>query len=497
MPNSPIPPFLLLDAYKLGHPFQYPQGLEYVSSNDTPRGGRLPGSTHVVHFGLQYPLQEYLAGQWVEGFFEQPIDKVLAQYKRYVYAMLGPDAVTVDHIAQLHDHGRLPLRIKALPEGALVPYGVPLWTIENTDPAFGWVTNSVETLLQNTTWMSINSATIAWEFRKEFERWAKITGADPEFIKWQGHDFSMRGMSGIEAACMSAAGHLLSFTGTDTVPVLPWLEEFYSADVTAELIGGSVPATEHSVMCAHGQADELETFRHLITQVYPNGVVSIVSDTWNLWEVVRPGGYLEQLKGEIMSRDGKVVIRPDSGDPVKIICGDPNHEGTGLYDECIRKGVVQCLWDIFGGDDTAKGHAVLDSHIGFIDGDGINLDRQHQMLSILASKGFAFTGVLGIGSYPYQHTTRDEHGLATKATWCQVNGEGINIFKKPFTDDGGKFSAKGLLQVVKDHTGEYVLHQEVTRELERTGELKVVFEDGVLTNYQNFSDIRARLLSNL
>jgi Nicotinic acid phosphoribosyltransferase len=237
---------------------------------------------------------------------------------------------------------------------------------------------------------------------------------------------------------------LLSFTGTDTIPAIDWLEHFYNADAEKELIGGSVPATEHSVMCLGGNETEKETFLRLITEVYPKGIVSIVSDTWDYWKVVDK--LLRELKPNIMSRDGKVVIRPDSGDPVKIVCGDPDS-----YNVPVRKGTIEVLWDIFGGTINSKGYKQLDPHIGVIYGDSITLDRCRDICENLKQKGFASTNIVfGIGSYTYQYVTRDTFGFAMKATHGIVNGQPVDIYKDPITDDGVKKSAKGLLCVNND-----------------------------------------------
>lgn len=208
-------------------------------------------------------------------------------------------------------------------------------TIENTKPEFFWLTNYLETLMSCQLWMPATSATLAFEYCKILEAYALKTNGDTSGVPFQGHDFSMRGMSSLEAAKGSGAGHLLSFTGTDSIPAILYLEDFYQADIEKELVGTSIPATEHSVMCAHG-TDEMASYKYLIKEVYPNGFVSIVSDTWDLWSVLNV--VIRGLKEDILSRDGKVVIRPDSGDPVLIICGDPDstHESE-------RKGVVEIL----------------------------------------------------------------------------------------------------------------------------------------------------------
>ena len=233
---------------------------------------------------------------------------------------LGPDAVSTEHMEALYDLGYLPLEIKALPEGSLCPMRVPLLTIKNTKPEFFWLTNDLETLISAALWHPITSATIAFEYRKMLSKYAAKTSDIPEFVQWQGHDFSMRGQTSIASAMASGAAHLLSFTGTDTIPAIDFLEYYYGANAESELIGGSVPATEHSVMCLGGSETEDETFKRLIVDVYPKGIVSIVSDTWDYWKVI--GETLPALKEIIMGRDGKVVIRPDSGDPVDILCGD-------------------------------------------------------------------------------------------------------------------------------------------------------------------------------
>ena len=275
-----ISPILLKDGYKVGHKFQYPEGTTLVYSNLTARKSRVEGNEAIVFFGLQYFIKAYLMEQFDDHFFNQPKEKVMAAYKRRIENYLGRDAITYEHIADLHDLGYLPLEIKALTEGSLVPMKVPVLTIRNTLPDFFWLTNMLETVLSAVLWKPITSATTAFQYLKTFTRYAHETvGTDDSFIAWQGHDFSFRGMSGIEDATMSAAGHLLSFAGTDTIPAIDFLEQYYNADSDVELIGGSVNATEHSVMCMGMQDDEIKTFERLIEQIYPEGIVSIVADT--------------------------------------------------------------------------------------------------------------------------------------------------------------------------------------------------------------------------
>jgi nicotinamide phosphoribosyltransferase len=496
-------PVLLKDGYKVGHKFQYPKGTTLIYSNFTPRASRVDGVDGIVAFGLQYFVQEYLMDQFHENFFDRDKDYVLKVYKRRIDNYLGPGAITFDHIADLHDVGYLPLHIKAVPEGTIVPFRVPVFTLYNTIPEFYWLTNMLETLMSNILWQPMTSATTAFRYRRAFEQFATLTGADKAFIPWQGHDFSFRGMGGIESACLSGAAHLLSFTGTDTIPAIDLLEQYYGADCEQELIGGSVPATEHSVMSMGMKDGERETFKRLITEVYPKGIVSIVSDTWDFWKVLLE--YLPSLRSSVMEREGKVVIRPDSGDPVKVICGDPEARS-----EHERKGAIQVLWETFGGTYTNKGFKVLDPHIGLIYGDSITPERQAQILARLAANGFASSNVvLGIGSYTYQYVTRDTFGFAMKATYGErarpdilskfpgsYGVEGQAIYKEPKTDDGVKNSAKGLLEVVREEKV-LVLKENVSWEDEKYGVLQTIFRNGIPHNIQTLKQIREVLASQL
>jgi nicotinamide phosphoribosyltransferase len=481
------------DFYKTGHRSQYVPGTEEVYSNFTSRSDKLanvlPDFDHKIVFaGLQIVILDFLINDWNETFFSQPLEKVIAKYKRRMDSSLGPDSVPVDGLEKLHKLGFLPVSIKALPEGSRVNLRVPPWTIRNTHGKdFMWVTNYLETALSAESWPIPTSATTAFEYRRLLDAYAKETGSDPAFVDWQGHDFSMRGMMGVVAATKSGIGHLLSFTGTDTISAIDAIEDFYCTEGNYPFIGGSVPATEHSVMCMGGQNDEIETFRRLIEDVYPAGIVSIVSDTWDFWQVITE--YTVTLKDKIMTREGKVVFRPDSGDPVDIIVGDEEAPSGSP----AHKGAIECLWDVFGGTITDKGYKLLDSHVGLIYGDSITLKRAQEILAGLKRKGFASGNVVfGIGSFTYQYVTRDSYGTAMKATWGVVNGEAREISKNPKTDNGIKKSAVGLLRVEKEGT-DYVLYDRQTPEQEKQGALREVFRDGKLLIFQTFSEIKERL----
>ncbi len=341
-------PETAIDGYKVDHKRQYPDKTQLIFSNMTPRKTRRPNVENVVFFGLQYFLKEYLIDQWNKNFFSQPKEKVIARFTRRINNYLGPNNVGTKHIEDLHDLGYLPIMIMALPEGSWLPLRVPPFVIFNTwkdvDGGF-WITNYLETLKSNIVWGACTSATTAFEYKKLFIKYANETVGNTDFVGWQGHDFSFRGMFGMEAACISGAAHLISFTGTDTIPAIDFLEKYYNANCEKELIGGSVAATEHSVMCAGGDVNELETFRRLIEDIYPAGIVSIVSDTWDYWNVLTNTAV--QLKEIIMKRDGKVVFRPDTGDPVKIVCGE---QFKAIDDNCPENAIGEWARDLIVDD---------------------------------------------------------------------------------------------------------------------------------------------------
>lgn len=475
---------LLTDFYKVGHKDQYPEGTSLVFSNLTARSSRVPGADGVVFFGLQAFLQEL--NMDAKEFFRNSL-YWLDQYSDVVEHAGLP--VDTSHWRALADLGYLPIEIRAVPEGTLVPIGAPMLTIHNTNPDFFWLTNYLETLMSAELWQPITSATTARRYRQILESAAKRSGMDPAFVDWQGHDFSFRGMAGSHAAVKSGMAHLFFFRGTDTIPAIQGLRDSYRA---RGFIGGSVPATEHSVMCAGGEDGEFETFKRLITETYPTGIVSIVSDTWDLWTVLTD--YLPRLKDEILARDGKVVIRPDSGDPVKIICGDPD----APYNTAARVGAYRLLFEVFRGERNDKGRYALNPKVGLIYGDSITPERAETITSELEQMGFEPSVVFGIGSYTYQHVTRDTYGMAMKATYVEVNGVGRPIFKNPKTGPEKK-SHRGLLALFDaDDGGVYTMENATWDMVNSPGNLlRPVYRDGMLLVEEDFETIRARALSTV
>jgi nicotinamide phosphoribosyltransferase len=483
-------PLFLTDGYKTGHHQQYPKGTTLVYSNFTPRSNKYApkGCDKVVSFGQQLIMKQ-LHNTFDNEFFSRPKDEVCGEMKRELSMYLNTD-YDVSHFEALHDLGYLPISVKIIEEGVLVPIKVPILTICNTHPDFYWITNYLETIISNLLWKPVTSATIAHEYRKVLTKWMEKTDKERAwFIDWQGHDFSMRGMDSVDAVISSGLGHLTSFSGTDSLPAIYGARRYYGEE---GFVGGSVNATEHSVMCAGTKDDEIGTFRNLM-ETYPTGILSIVSDTWDLWKVCTE--HVSTLKEEILARDGKVVIRPDSGNPVDILCGDITIAvENGGVETPVSKGVIELLWDVFGGTVNEQGYKVLDPHIGAIYGDSITIDRANEICKRLEAKGFASTNVvLGIGSFTYQYNTRDTFGFAMKATYVEVDGEGREIFKDPITDDGTKKSATGLLFVGKDISGNIRLFDKVSWETESKGQLKTLYRDGKFYMSTTLTQIKEKL----
>lgn len=482
---------LLCDFYKISHRNMYPDGTEVVYSTWTPRASRMKGIDHVVNFGQQAFIKNYLIDFFDTNFFSRPKEEVIAEYTRILKYTLGVANPDSSHIEELHDLGYLPLSIKSLPEGTLVPLRVPMLTIQNTNPKFFWLTNYIETLASCELWQAMTSATIAREYRKILDYYAMETVGNTDFVMFQGHDFSMRGMSSLQSAITSGMGHLLSFSGTDTIPAIQGAENAYNANIEKELVGTSIPATEHSIQCAFG--DDMAYLENMLNVVHPTGPVSIVSDGYDFWDVI--ARVIPALKDKILARDGgpesldKVVIRPDSGDPILIVCGDPNGKT-----ELEKKGAVEALWDIFGGTVTDKGYKLLDSHIGLIYGDAITLRRCEEICRQLEAKGFAsINAVFGIGSYTYQYNTRDTFGFALKSTLCVINGDEKQIFKDPKTDNGIKKSQKGRVVVLKEGDSLKFMDGLNLKDDIAGDQLVEIYRDGKLLLDETFANIRARL----
>lgn len=418
------------DFYKVSHKAQYPEGTEIVHSTLVARSINYNDTIYQEKFWWFGPklfvekLQDF--SDWFFGLNAKEMTDVILEYKDFLDARLGGDN-DVQHWAELWSDGSLPLIIKAQPERTVQTLQKPLLIVENTDPEFYWLTSFIETTCLANIWPVTTAANRAWNIRQTIEKYFEgYTEEEKAAIDFMGHDFSYRGQVGDDAAELTGCGHLSVFKGSDTIPAIRRMEKTYG-----EITGFSVPATEHSVMCAGGEEDELETYNRIL-DIYPTGIVSVVSDTWDYFKVLTET--LPTLKEKILARDGKLVIRPDSGNPADIICGDPES-----YDVSEYAGSLRLLDDIFGHTLDSKGLKVLNEKVGLIYGDGMTQERIDEMLGRMVAMGYSpLNIVFGIGAFTYQFMTRDELGFAFKATAVKINGEWKDIQKNPKTDSGKK-----------------------------------------------------------
>ena len=560
----------LADGYKVGHYNMYQDGTEVVYSNFTPRSNKYApkgNNGKILNFGHQYAIR-FIVEHFNENFFNIKKEVVLKDIKENFSAYLGIEYDT-KHVEELYDLGYLPLEIRTLDEGTESAIKIPVLFLYNTDIRFAWVTNYIETILSNLLWQPITTATNVLLMKRIVRDAVLRTDKDNlGTVDYMLHDFSMRGLTGLDATIGSGLAFASVSNGSDSLPVIKASQHYYDETSTPIF---SVRASEHSQMTAGGIEGEFDIYKNLLIK-FPNGILSLVSDSFDLWRVLTD--YLPRLKDIIMSRDGKLVIRPDSGNPVDIICGEgqsyediskyfPEGEvlpkyfedylleevreetehgeygvteytqtyrvNGNLYEATIHniswnrydkqyyfidmredakitvdkleiqpkdKGVIEILWDVFGGTVNEQGYKVLNPHIGVIYGEAINQDNIKEIFSRLEDKGFAASNCFfGQGSYSMQMVTRDTWGMALKCIAQQRNGKLIEIHKNPATDDGIKKSAKGLTVVYKDEQGEYYLKEQASIEelLSEENQLKVRFKDGKYYNQVTLTQVRQRI----
>lgn len=556
---APINPFLYwTDSYKLSHILFETEGVSEIYSNLTPRfdhylrnmlGKHYDGK--VVVFGIQWMvIRLHLMAK--KGFFDRPKAEAIQEMKDVLGPYIGQEKF--DQFEALHDLGYLPIEIKALDEGTLVDIGTPVFTIRNTHPEFEWLPNFLETGISMDMWKQLTVATIARTYRLISDDFAIRTIGSTAGVEFQNHDFSSRGQSGFESCAINGAAFLLSSCGTDNVASLWAVKTFYNAKNDHRLLAGSVPAGEHSVTtsgilteqerkAAIGETISLEEAeflyaKKLLTERFPTGIMSYVADSYDYWTFITV--ILPRLKDVIMARDGKFVVRGDSGNPVHVIAGyrfasigyssevsdrEVNGEISDLFDtgiEAIRMngkywkilseggkanglieiseaealGTIASLHAIFGGTENTQGFIELDSHIGMIYGDGITVQRSEEILTRLEEAGFASTNIVfGVGSYSLNMISRDHLGMAIKATntIVDIHGKQVDkpIYKDPKTDSSKK-SAKGLMTVV-EKDGKLIFIDTVSRELEKGGLLTTVYKDGELFKFVDLYQIREKL----
>lgn len=485
-----INPLLLKDFYKSTHSSMYPLGTTKIISYYTPRMTRI-SEDHLIMFGLQAFIIEYLIRSFNENFFSQPKELVLAEYKRVLDNTLGRDIVDYDKIGRLHDLGYLPIEIKALAEGTRVPIHVPMFEISNTHEDFAWLVNTLETALSCSMWHTQISANVGYMYREIVDLFYDRSVDDNVPRNKAISDFSMRGQESCESAIKSSAAFCTSFLLSATIPSILYLEDYYFCYCQENDVLYGAISTEHSVMNSNFavDGDEITGIKRLLNETYPNNSFSMVADSYDYWNLV--DNIVPACKEDILRHNGYFGIRGDSGDPVHIV------------PETVAR-----LWETFGGTINSKGFKVLDPHVKVIYGDSITPQRAMDIYTHLIDREFACNNVsLGVGSFSMQCLeegrglkpyTRDTFGIAIKATYCEVNGKGIPIFKDPKTDDGNfKKSQRGMCVVFEDEYGKIDYLDGYTKDTIHSfqGEnlLKTVFKDGKLVNTYTLQEVRDRL----
>ena len=446
---------LMTDSYKVGHWPQYPPGTENVYSYFESRGGMYP---QTVFFGLQYLIEKYLT--------KVPSMREILDAEALFKAHFGSENLfNKDGWKAIQRLGYLPIRIKAVPEGSVIPTHNVLMTVENTKPEFFWLTNYLETILSQV-WYPTTVATISWNVRQNILSYLRKTGT-PEAIDFKLHDFGFRGVSSAESAAIGGGAHLTSFMGTDTLPPLVFLREFYGADMA----GFSVPASEHSTMTSWGAENEVEAYRNMINQYGDYPIYSVVSDSYDIYEACDKlwGGV---LKDEVLSHEGTLVVRPDSGDPPKVVID-----------------LLRLLGSRFGITRNEKGYWVLNPKVRLIWGDGLDPAMIDSILFRMHLHGWSADNIVfGMGGGLLQKVNRDTQKFAFKCSSVTVNGEQRDVFKQPVTD-AGKVSKKGRLMLVQRTDGSFeTLSPE--NYYPQYDVLQTVFENGEILKRYTLDDVR-------
>ena len=445
------------DSYKTSHWVQYPEGTEGVFSYIESRGGEYE---QTVVFGLQIFLKKFLV--------KQITNEDIKQAKSVLSAHGVPfNEEGWQYIVDEHD-GYLPVKIKAVPEGTVVPVKNVICTIENTDPKVYWLTSYLETALLRAMWYPTTVATVSWRIKQIIKQYLLDTGADLDMLDFKLHDFGSRGVSSQESAEIGGAAHLVNFQGTDTIVGALCAMEYYNS----EMPGFSIPAAEHSTITSWGKDNEVEAYRNMLNQYKDGGILAVVSDSYDIYKaVIELWG--EELRQEVIDSGAMVVIRPDSGDPVTVVGN-----------------VLQLLADKFGYTVNKLGYKLL-NHVRVIQGDGINEYSIRLILEEAKRREFSADNlVFGMGGALLQQMDRDTQQWAMKCSAMKINGKWQDVFKSPITDKA-KFSKRGRLTLVKDENNIYSTIPEGF-EGDREVILQTVFENGVLVNEQTFAEIRER-----
>lgn len=454
-PMKSVP--VLTDSYKFTQYPQYPKGTQYVRSHFLSRGGLFPDT---LWSGLQPLLIDVLARRVTHADVDYA--------KELCDAHIGPGIFNEVGWRYIVDHhmGRLPVRIKAAPEGSVIPVGNVLMTIENTDPQCYWLTNYLETILSQV-WYPMTVGTLSRAMKKLILGYLKETG-DPSLIDFKLHDFGFRGVSSIESAAIGGFAHLINFKGTDTVASLILARRIYGE----QMAGFSIPASEHSTITSWGRDEEYKAFKNMIQVYGSHFAYACVSDSFDVYAACAKG-WGEELKADVEGAGGTLVVRPDSGVPHEV--------------------VVKCL-DILGEkfgytiNNVGVGYKVLNPKVRLIQGDGIDFEETRRILEAMKRAGWSADNVtFGMGGGLLQKVNRDTQKCAFKCNSVMVNGVERDVYKSPVTDPGKK-SLRGQLYLTKNDKGEYVTKVGTSEK----DLLELVFENGEVKKTYTLAEIRER-----
>lgn len=454
-------PILATDSYKQSHFLQYPPEARAISAYVEARTGGF--AEQVLFLGLQPYLIDYLARPVTPADIEEA--GAICTVHGVPFNRAGWEAIVADH------RGFLPLEIRALPEGTIVPTGVPLVQVENTDPRMPWLTTFVETALLRAIWYPTTVGTLSWQCRQIIRAGLEKTSEDPAGqLPFKLHDFGARGVSSAQSAALGGMAHLVNFMGTDTMEALLAARRYYGADMA----GFSIPAAEHSTMTSWGRARETDAYANMLDAFDGEGrLVAVVSDSYDL-DAALQGIWGGALRDKVLRRKGTVVIRPDSGDPVETP---------------VR--TIRTLWEAFGGTINARGYRVLEPHVRVIQGDGMTAVTIGQLINRLIAEGFAIDNIaFGMGAGLLQKVDRDTLRFAMKANAMRdADGVWHDVFKSPATDPGKASKAGRQAVVLRD--GKMVAAR---RDDVAPGEdlMTTVWRNGEMLVRHTFDKLRAR-----
>ncbi len=450
---------LSADSYKASHYLQYPPQTTHVSSYIESRGGDYD---RLVFFGLQAFLKEYLTKPLTQEHIEEAAEIITAHglpFNRQGW----------EYIVQKHD-GYLPLAIEAIPEGTVIPTHNVLVQVVNTDPQCFWLTSYIETALLRGIWYPTTVATLSWQIKQIITQALAKTADNLDSLPFKLHDFGARGASSYETSALGGAAHLVNFLGTDTLASLLAVRNYYHEPMA----GFSIPAAEHSTITSWGQERETEAYENMLKQFAgKEKLVAVVSDSYNLWHAIAEI-WGNQLKEQVINNGGTIVIRPDSGNPVDVVCQ-----------------TIEMLMEKFGYSVNSKGYRQLPDYLRVIQGDGICLNSIRLILEAMTQRGLSAENIaFGMGGGLLQKVNRDSLKFAMKASAVKVNNVWCDVFKAPVTDFG-KTSKKGRLALIKNQQNDYqtVRIEELGN---HTNQLRTVFKNGELLIDDSFENIRLR-----